>query len=230
MAAFIIVRPTADGGVQLYPMKDWLRQHPEFVPFGMDATHSTSRQLLGGLKKLGWKFEETPTEVRLSLPNESIDPVRAASVFPEDDENAALDETAQFGLERQLRDFLADNIESIPINGKKLRLFVDPTGRDGVEFPTAVGFIDVLAVDAEKNFYVFELKRDEGSDKVVGQLARYMGWVKATIGAGKEVNGVIVAKTIDPKLRYAASVVLNVSLFEYQVQFFLHPAGELPAT
>lgn len=44
-----------------------------------------------------------------------------------------------FGLEYQLRDFMAQNIEAISIGNSKVRLYVDPAGRDGVEYPTAVG-------------------------------------------------------------------------------------------
>jgi hypothetical protein len=35
------------------------------------------------------------------------------------------------------------------------------------------------------------------------------------------VFGVVVAKLIDDKLRYAASVIPNVSLLEYEVEFHL---------
>lgn len=72
MAQFNIVKSNTDGGVELYPMKEWLRQHPDSVPSGMHPTASTSRQLLSGLKKLGWKYEETSSEVRLFPPNETI--------------------------------------------------------------------------------------------------------------------------------------------------------------
>jgi hypothetical protein len=55
-----------------------------------------------------------------------------------------------------------------------------------------------------------------------------MGWVKQTIGKGRDVNGVIVARSINDRLRYAVSVVPNVSLFEYKVKFDLRPAHEFP--
>ncbi len=54
-----------------------------------------------------------------------------------------------------------------------------------------------------------------------------MGWVQQTIGRERRVSGVIVAKAISQNLRYAVSVVPNVSLFEYQVEFHLHPAHEI---
>jgi hypothetical protein len=227
MAKFIVAKSNSDGGIELYPMKEWLRQHPDFIPEGMSATSSTSRQLLSALKKSGWRYEETSMEVRLFLPNEEINNSSILSLLETDEDEESCNENPSFGLERQLRDFLADNIESLSINGKKLTLFVNAEGRDGIEYPTGVGFIDVLGIDKEGNFYVFELKRDSGSDKVVGQVARYMGWVKSTIGKQKNVYGVIVAKQINSKLRYAASIIPNVSLFEYQVQFFLHEADSL---
>lgn len=39
---------------------------------------------------------------------------------------------ASFGLEQHRRDFIARNMESIDFNGKRLKLFVDPAGRDGI--------------------------------------------------------------------------------------------------
>jgi hypothetical protein len=118
----------------------------------------------------------------------------------------------------------ASNFSTIAINGKRLRLFVDPAGRDGVEFPTAVGPIDILAIDDNEAFYVFELKRASSPDRAIGQVARYMGWVQQTIGKSRAVFGVVVAKSISENLRYAACVVPNVFLFEYEVEFHLHPA------
>jgi len=49
---------------------------------------------------------------------------------------------------------------------------------------------------------VIELKLDRGPDRALGQLARYMGWVRANLAAGTEVRGVVVARRIDEKLRY----------------------------
>lgn len=226
MAKFIVVKSKSDSGIEMYSMKEWLRQNIEYVPSGMDATASTSRQLLGGLKKAGWKYEETSSEVKLYPPGEELIVDTWPSVDDDLEDNDKGEEHG-FGLERQLRDFISDNIESLTVNNKRLKLFVDQTGNDGVEYYTAVGFIDVLGIDEAGNFYVFELKRDMGSDKVVGQVARYMGWVKSTIGKNKNVFGVIVAKQISPKLRYAASVVPDVYLYEYQVKFYLNKANKI---
>lgn len=205
-------------------MKEWLRQHPAHVPAGLDPTSATSHQLRNGLRKLGWSVQETETEVRLMAQNSSQLESTVDAILGADEENAD-DEIAAFGLEYQLRDFLAQNLSAIPVDGKRLRLYVDPTGRDGVEYPTTVGPIDILAIDDEDQFVVFELKRARSPDHAIGQLSRYMGWITQTIGRGKSVRGVIVAKSISQNLRYSIAVFPNVSLFEYEVKFELKPAS-----
>jgi RecB family endonuclease NucS len=75
-----------------------------------------------------------------------------------------------------------------------------------------------------------ELKRANSPDRAIGQLARYMGWVLQTIGRDREVFGIIVVKSISENLPYAASIVPNVRLFEYEVEFHLRPAHDLTST
>lgn len=53
MKHFNVVIPRNDGGVEVHPMKEWLRQHPEHIPPGLSATSSTSHQLRNALTKLG---------------------------------------------------------------------------------------------------------------------------------------------------------------------------------
>lgn len=226
-----VVIPREDGGLEIHPLKEWLRQHPDILP-GVDPNSSTSHQLRGALRRLGWTMQETPTEIRLIKPgtdssSQMVSEVLGSSVFPdESDEEAA----PFFSLEYQLRDFIASNMSTVSINGRRLRLYVDPAGREGIEFPSAVGPIDILAIDDKEAFFVFELKRANSPDRTIGQLARYMGWVQQTIGRGREVFGVIVAKSISENLRYAASVVPKVHLFEYEVEFHLRPAHDLTTT
>jgi hypothetical protein len=230
MKRFNVVLSRDDGGVEVHPMKEWLRQHPQQIPGGLDPSHSTSHQLRNGLKRLGWTVQETATEERLFPPGGAVQAASVEAVLGEDVETVGDEDIgpdAAFGLEAQLRDFLAQNINKIDVGGKRLRLFVDPTGRDGIEFSTAVGPIDILAVDDGGAFYVFELKRGRSPDHAMGQLTRYMGWVRQTIGKNRSVNGIIVAKEISQSLRYAVSVVPNVGLFEYEVEFHLHPAHEI---
>jgi len=60
-----------------------------------------------------------------------------------------------------------------------------------------------------------------------------MGWVKLRLAGSAPVNGVIVARQIDERLRYAASIIPNISLLEYEVDFRLREAtgvGSKPET
>ncbi|GAB4381669.1 MAG: hypothetical protein Kow00121_40760 [Elainellaceae cyanobacterium] len=143
----------------------------------------------------------------------------------DDSEVSQVEQAMLFPLEKQLRDFIAGNIQAIAVNCEDLQLYVDDNGRDGVEYPTGVGPIDILAKDKYGNFVVFELKLRRGPDKALGQLLRYMGWIKQNLAQTSDVKGIIVAQSVDEKLRYAASIVPNVNLFEYELSFKVTPAG-----
>ncbi|WP_083585901.1 endonuclease NucS domain-containing protein [Chelatococcus daeguensis] len=223
-----VVIPLEDGGVEVHPLKEWLRQHPDVLP-GIDPNANTSHQLRSALRRLGWSMQETPTEVRLMKPGADSSSLMVSEVLGSSDlgEDADADAAPFFSLEYQLRDFIASNLNTISVDGRRLRLYVDPSGRDGIEFPSAVGPIDILAVDESESFFVFELKRANSPDRAIGQLARYMGWVQQTIGKEREVFGVIVARSISENLRYAASIVPKVHLFEYEVEFHLKPAHDV---
>ncbi len=190
---FVVIIQREDGGVESYPMKLWLRQHPDHIPRGLDATATNAWGLRAGLVKQGWSMTETPAEVRLFPPgSEASEAVIAETIGAADGDDTAFGEEheAAFALEYQLRDFIAQNLASIRVNGQALQLYVDAMGRDGVEFPSATGPIDILAVADSGAFVVFELKRASSPDRAIGQLARYMGcWVSQTIGKGQEVRG-----------------------------------------
>lgn len=104
---------------------------------------------------------------------------------------------------------------------------MDESGRSGREYPTGVGPIDILAIDDAGNFLVFELKLDQGPDSALGQLARYLGWVKTHLAGDRAVCGVVVARSIDQRLRYAACVFPNVALLEYEVHFSVRDVGAI---
>jgi endonuclease len=57
----------------------------------------------------------------------------------------------------------------------------------------------------------------------VGQLLRYMGWVKENMETSQPVRGMIVAKEITSDLKLAASQVRDVRLIEYKITFELSP-------
>lgn len=130
-----------------------------------------------------------------------------------------------FPLEANLRDFLIKNLGTF--KERNLHLYIDDNERDGREYPTEVGPIDILAKDDYGNFIVFELKLSRGADKALGQLLRYMGWVKKHLANGKEVVGIIVANKMDTKIKYAVSMIPEVSLWEYEMNFLLNKVEEV---
>ncbi len=62
-----------------------------------------------------------------------------------------------------------------------------------------------MCTDRSANTLVIaELKRGRPSDKVVGQVARYIGYVRSRVAApGRAVEGLIIAHDSDDALRYA---------------------------
>jgi endonuclease len=147
---FVVIIPRRDGGVESYPMKEWLRQHPDHIPPGLDATANNAWSLRDGLRKQGWTVTETPTEVRLVPPwlgasESTIHEVLGGGDEDEDEAKSSEEPEAAFALEYQLRDFIGQNLGAIRINGMALQLYVDPTGRDGIEFPSATGPIGHLS-------------------------------------------------------------------------------------
>jgi restriction system protein len=69
---------------------------------------------------------------------------------------------------------------------------------------------------------VIELKRGRTSDVVVGQLLRYMGWVKKHKATGCEnVRGIIITSVPDDRIKYAMLVSGNISFYTYKVSFDL---------
>ena len=182
---------------------------------------------------MGWVIETTETQVlilRPGTPKNTVQVIENEELALDEQDTPDSDRETVFELEWQLRDFIAHNIETLRVDGKALRLYVDEIGRDGVEYPTGVGPIDILALDSDDSFVVFELKRGRVADKAIGQISRYMGWVQKNLAGGRTVKGVIVAKVISQNLRHAIVVVPNVSLFEYQVAFTLNQIQEADAS
>lgn len=102
-------------------------------------------------------------------------------------------EGAEFAYERDLQHFLAKNLFLIESG---LRLY-EEEGITGIEFPVGNRRIDILALDAEDRYVVIELKVSRGYDRVVGQLLRYIAWIKKyQADPGQGVRGVIAAREI----------------------------------
>jgi hypothetical protein len=130
--------------------------------------------------------------------------------------------------EEDLRRYIASHptIESLfGENYKGYRLFKEADGKTtGELFETkTVGQIDLLYKNDAGDFLVVELKRTEDtSDKAVGQIARYLGWVLENIGRNKNVEGLLVARSASEELKYAVKALKNCELFTYEIQFKFH--------
>jgi hypothetical protein len=134
---------------------------------------------------------------------------------PEDEEAEQSPDAGsrEFAFERDLRSYLARNLGMLE---RGLSLFRDEEF-SGIEFPVGGRFIDILAVDTGGNYVVIELKVSRGYDRVIGQLLRYMAWVKRNLAEEKRVRGFTVASELTDDLTLAASLVPDVSLFQYEL-------------
>lgn len=151
--------------------------------------------------------------------NKDSDPSNGTVNLDETDK----DSTASFGLEKHLHAFLRDNWNSTEL-GKDWEIYSEDGEPDlGFEYPCGVGFVDILAKHKSSgDWLVIELKRGQTADATVGQVLRYMGWVRNEMAAEDEdVSGLIIAASGDDKIRYALSMIPNVELKLYSVDFRL---------
>lgn len=127
-----------------------------------------------------------------------------------------------FYMENQLEDFIISNWESTEL-GKKYDLIFEEGELKSKQYKTEIGIIDILAIDKKTSSYVvIELKRNQTSDDTVGQLMRYMGWVKRHL-KDDNVKGIIIAGKYDKKLDYALEYVpFDTDVFLYNVNFTLN--------
>lgn len=130
-----------------------------------------------------------------------------------------------FAMEAHLRDYLAKNLSVIEDG---LQLYVDDDQRVGVEYRTDMGRIDILAVDKQGEMLVIELKVERGPDQVCGQIMRYVGWVRRHLAKGKKVRGLIIAKHISDRVKYALADVPDVSVREYLLNVTLQDVRNIP--
>ncbi len=118
-----------------------------------------------------------------------------------------------FYMEKQLEDFIVDNWNETDL-GKKYDL-IDQ------QYKTDVGIIDILATDKKtKSHVVIELKKNQTNDEVLGQIKKYMGWIKIH-KKDDNVIGIVVAKKFDKKFYYAMQMEKDVYPLEYEVNFKL---------
>ena len=162
-----------------------------------------------------------------------LDPLAAQQVLElveveyavgQEDEASSSGSHLDRSIEIHLEQWLVDHWNHVNF-GAKLRLYEEDGESVGQQYDTrAVGRIDLLCEDLDSGaLVVMELKRGRQSDVVMGQLARYMGWVKEHLSNGRDVEGVVLTPEYDNKLRYAANAIPGCRLLRYETRFIVHP-------
>lgn len=133
-----------------------------------------------------------------------------------------IEDPSVFAMEKHLEDFLVQNWAQSEL-GKLYDIYMEDGELVGQQYPSDTGPIDILAISKDKKkLLVVELKKGRASDGVLGQIQRYMGYVKDELAEpGQAVAGVIIALEDDVRLRRALSVATNIEFYRYQVSFKL---------
>lgn len=133
-----------------------------------------------------------------------------------------VEDPVAFAMEKHLEDFLVKNWAQTEL-AQAFKIYEEDGELVGQQYGTDAGPIDILAVSKDgQRLLVVELKRGRASDVVVGQILRYMGYVKEQIAEPHQtVEGAIIALDDDQKLRWALQMVPSVSFYRYQVSFKL---------
>ena len=133
-----------------------------------------------------------------------------------------IEDPVAFAMEKHLEAFLVANWHQTLLS-QDFSIYEEDGEPMGQQYSTDAGTIDILAVSKDrKRLLVVELKRGRASDVVVGQVLRYMGYVKEQIAeADQTVEGAIIALEDDPKMRWALAAVPGISFYRYQISFKL---------
>ncbi|PST53306.1 DUF91 domain-containing protein [Acinetobacter baumannii] len=134
-----------------------------------------------------------------------------------------LEDPTAFALEKHLEHFLVENWSKTEL-GATYDIYIEDGQLVGQQYPSDTGPIDILAISKDKKtLLVVELKRGRASDRVVGQIQRYMGYVKDELAeTDQQVKGVIIALEDDLRIRRALSVAQNIEFYRYQLSFKLN--------
>lgn len=134
----------------------------------------------------------------------------------------AIENYADFGLEAHLEEFLIENWERIEF-GKTYEVLTEDGDLIGQQYVTPIGRIDLLCKSRDgKEWLVLELKKGKSSDAVVGQILRYISWVKANLTeTDQNVRGVIILGETDEKLMWSVKELSDVQVMTYSVSFDL---------
>ena len=194
---------------------------------GMSVNSPQRRHHPGIRPDAGWDlfFKLSPREFRLWDPEKDPAPRYKADleagISGSEKETTEEDDlgSRKFAFELDLQNYLVQNLGLLEPG---LKLYEDEDGEfTGVEFPAGQRYIDILAVGTDDAYVVIETKVSRAYDRVVGQILRYMGWIKENLANEASVRGIIVASEISEDLILATASVENIRLVEYEISFSL---------
>ena len=133
-----------------------------------------------------------------------------------------IEDPTAFAMEKHLEEFLIENWTQTEL-GKNYDIVTEDGEIIGQQYDTGVGTIDILAISKDKKtLLVVELKKGRASDVVVGQIQRYMGFIKEELlEPYQDVKGIIIALDDDKKIKYALNVTNNIEFYRYKIDFKL---------
>ena len=108
-------------------------------------------------------------------------------------DDQSINDSFNFQMEKHLEEFIIENWNSLDI-GKEFNLNEEYVDKRRKKFRTDTGEIDIFALSKDKKtFLVIELKKGRLNDKVVGQIQRYMGFIKSEVAnKDQKVKGLII--------------------------------------
>ena len=177
----------------------------------LSDTHNLSLWQLDGI--LGDIAGAAPFEVKGEEDEEKIE---------EELREHGIEDPVVFGMEKHLEEFLIANWNNTIFGAKYQLLYDDGNELISQQYPTDIGFIDILAKSKDdKEYLIIELKKGRSSDAVVGQTLRYISWVKRNLAKDGKVSGVIIVLDAEEKLKYSLYEQKNITLYTYKVNFDL---------
>ncbi|MDB3961539.1 endonuclease NucS, partial [bacterium] len=136
-----------------------------------------------------------------------------------------VEDPVAFVMESHLEEFLVENWQRTEF-GCTYDLYAENGELAGKQYQTDTGPLDLLAISKDqKRLLIIELKRGRASDAVVGQILRYMGYVKEVLAEpGQTVEGAIVALDDDLRIRRALTMTDGIKFYRYRIDFRLEEA------
>lgn len=138
------------------------------------------------------------------------------------DPSEVIEDPETFVMEKHLEEFLIQNWKHTEL-GRRYDIYEEDGEPAGQQYNTDTGPVDILAISKDrKTLLVVELKKGRASDAVVGQLLRYMGYVREVLAeSSQDVRGAIIALEDDQRIRRALAMVPSIDFYRYQISFKL---------